>query len=284
MSTVSDIYSLLQYRPDLQVGSDDLIHAANAAIRSISRRLYLLGSDLITAQMSVSVFAEVSYTASMAFVDSSPDTITDGASQFVAEGFEADMPITTDHASNAGPFRIDTVAVGTLTLASADSVTAATASSFTITSDDAYGFLPSDFWGLKERFEPYISGLTTPLCPLPSQSVALQYAGTGQPQYYKIQGSRLYVTPHTDTDITIIADYYQKPTAVTGETSTIPFNEMFDELIAEYVEMYFRGPMAKGGNQLAVLDKLIMDGVDVIVTKYDRKGPVVCPMQVNWEY
>ncbi len=282
MSTVQSVYDLLQYRPDLQVGSDDLIHVVNAAIRSITRRLYVLNSDLITTQMSVDVFAEVSYEASMAFVDSDPDTITDAASQFVDEGFEEDMPITTDHASNAGPFRIDTVAAGTLTLASTDSVTAAIASSFTITSDDSYGFLPSDFWGLKDKFQPYIDGQTTPLYPLPSQSVAIQYTGTGLPQYYKIQGTRIYVTPHTDADIVIIADYYQKPTAVTGETSTIPFNEMFDELIAEYTDMYFRGP--KGGNQLAILDKLIKDGVDTIVVKYDRKGPIPCATQINWEY
>ena len=277
MSTVSDIYRLLQYRPDLQVNSDDLIHAVNAAIRSISRRLYLLGSDLITGQMSVMVFAEVSYKASMAFVDSNPDTITDAASQFVAEGFKPDMPITTDHALNTGPFHIDTVEEGTLTLDSADTVTAAIASEFTITSDDSYGFMPSDFWGLKE-FD------ATPLSAWPPQEVAVEYTEVGTPMYYKTQGSNLYVLPHTDTDILIIADYYQKPATVTGETSTIPFNEMFDELIAEYVEVYFRGPMAKGGSQLAILDKLIKDGVDPVSVRYDRKYPATFPIQVDWEY
>lgn len=285
MSTVSSIYELLQYRPDIQVNSDDLIHLVNAAIRAVSKRLYVLDSDLITGELSVPIYAEVSYTASMAFVDSNPDTITDAASQFVAEGFEEDMPITTDHASNAGPFRIDTVAVGTLTLVSTDSVTAAGASSITITSDDAYGYLPSDFWGLREKFEPYLDGYTKALVPLPNQAVALQYQSAGTPIYYKIVGtSKIYVTPHAGADFTIKGDYYQRPTAVTGDTSTIPWNELFDDLIAEYVEASFRGMQSKTGIQIQALEKMVREGVDLVVSRYDRRPPAVAPQAVRWDY
>jgi len=230
MSTVADIYSFIQYRPDIQVTIDDLVHVVDQAVRTIAKRLYVLESDLITGQMEVDIFASVDYTASMAFVDSNPDTITDAASQFVAEGFEVDMPITTSHASNPGPFRIATVAVGTLTLATTDAVTAAIASSFKITSDDSYGFLPTDFWGLKNK--PYLDGKDYTLLPLPSVDVEIAYTSAGEPRYYKIRGTKIYVTPHTSADYTIKADYFQKPTAITTTTATLPFNELFDDLIA----------------------------------------------------
>lgn len=284
MSTVQSVLNLLQYRPDFLVNSDDLIHVVNAAIRAVSKRLYVLDSDLIVGTMEVDVFAEQSYTASMVVVDSNPDTITDAANQFVVEEFAAGMPVTTTQASNPGPFRLATVAAGTLTLAATDSVVAAIAGSFTITSDDAYGFLPSDFWGLRAKFEPYLDGKTAPLLPLPSQSVALQYTGAGDPIYYKIVGTKIYVTPHTATDYTIIGDYYQKPAEVTVVTSAIPFNELFDDLIADYVEIYFRGPLSKSGNMIQILDKLIKDGVDLVASKHDRKGPTNFPQAVNWGF
>jgi len=109
MSTVQDIYDLLQYRRDIQTGSDNLIPVVNRAIRDISKRLYVLDSGLVVGEMAVDVFAEATYTASLAFTASGSGvagTITDAASGFVTEGFQAGMPIVTDHAVNAGPFRI----------------------------------------------------------------------------------------------------------------------------------------------------------------------------------
>jgi hypothetical protein len=276
MSTVQTLYDFIQYRKDIQVTADDLIHIVNAAVRSISKRLYILDSSLITDKMEVDVFAEVSYTASLAFVDSSPDTITDAANQFVAEGFEAGMLITTNSATNPGPFRIATVAVGTLTLASTDSVTAALAASTILTSDDTVGYLPDDFWGLKDK--PYISGKKYPLLPLPSVDVALQYT-TGDPIYYQVRGGKILLTPGTGSDYTIIADYYKKPTALTTATDTLPYNELFDDLVSEYIQMYFRGPQT--GAQLAAIDKLIRDGVDLVAMKYDRRSPVTTN-GINW--
>jgi len=78
MSTVQTIFDYIQYRPDIQVTIDDLVHVVDQAVRTIAKRLYVLESDLITGQMEVKVFAAVDYTAdTIAFVDSGPDTITD---------------------------------------------------------------------------------------------------------------------------------------------------------------------------------------------------------------
>ena len=282
MSTVADIYNLIQYRPDVQVTIDDLIHVVDQAVRTIAKRLYVLESDLITGQMEVEVFAEQSYTAStIAFVDSNPDTIPDSANQFVAEGFVANMPILTDSSGNAGPFRINTAAAGTLTLVSTESVTAAIAgASVTITSDDSFGYLPSDFWGLKNK--PYLDGKDYVLTPLPSVDVEIYYTSAGEPRYYKIRGAKIYVTPHTSSDYTIKADYFQKPTAITASTSTLPFNELFDDLIAEYVMKYFRGAKTEGVQAESLLNRMVIENVDLIASKYDRRTPVEFPQGINW--
>ncbi|MDD5187629.1 MAG: hypothetical protein PHF57_05430 [Methanoregula sp.] len=347
MSTVQTIYNSIQYRPDIKVEADDLIHVVNMAVRAIAKRLYVLESSLITDQMEVSIFAEVksyelltldvapgtawavgdtvtgvtsgatceivevkstttfivkdrsgtftldevlsngTYTAdqgaanptcvsSMAFVDSGPDTITDANSQFVEAGFAADMMITTTHASNPGPFRIATVAAGTLTLAATDAVVAAVGSSFLITSDDSVGYLPSDFWGLADK--PCISGKKYPLLPLPSVDTALQYT-TGDPLFYKVKGTRIYVTPHTGSDYTIIADYFVKPTELTATTDTVPFNELFDDLIAEYIMRYFRGKPTQV--EALLLKDMINDGVDLVASKYD-KCAAPTPSGISW--
>jgi len=63
----------------------------------------------------------------IAFVDSNPDTITDSGLGFVAAGFTAGDKVTisgTTGALNDGVFTINTVAAGTLTLVSTDSVVA----------------------------------------------------------------------------------------------------------------------------------------------------------------
>lgn len=282
MSTVADILTLLQYHRDVHIDPLALIPITNRAIGTIAQQLYVDESDLITDTMEVDIFSEQAYTASMAFVDggASADTITDGAAQFVVEAFAAGMPITTTQASNPGPFRIATVAAGTLTLATSDVVVAAGAGSFAITSDDAYGFLPSDFWGLNNRHKPYLSGYTTPLLPLPSTEVELQYPGAGLPLYYRIIGtSKIYVTPHAGANYTIKADYFQKPTAMTVNTDTLPYNEMFDDLIIEYVARYFRG--GEDLNERMLLDKDIKAQVSIMASKYGHKAP---PQSsgINW--
>lgn len=68
--------------------------------------------------------------ATIAFVDSDPDTITDSGSGFVSNGFLAGQKINiTGSASNDGTYIVDTVSAGTLTLISTDSLTAEIAGS-----------------------------------------------------------------------------------------------------------------------------------------------------------
>lgn len=355
MSTVSSLYDLLQYRPDIQAHNDDLIHIVNAAVRAVAKRLYFLDSSLVIDEMEVKVFASVNtyelmtldvapatawaagdtitgqtsgetcviksvitpktfyvdersgtftlgevltngtseadqgaanptFASAMVIVDSSPDTITYVAAQFVVEGFQADMPVSMTQADNTGTYRLNAVAAGTLTFDSAETLTAALSSSFIITSDASFGYLPSDFWGLRQNFEPYIDGKTYPLKPLPGQREKLAYVGPGDPVYYKIKGNRLYVVPETASDYTIKGDYYKRPTALTASTDTLPFYELFDEVIADYIETYFRGPLTKTATMVQILDKLVADGVDAVAARYDRKGPTHFPGGIQWGF
>jgi hypothetical protein len=121
--------------------------------------------------------------------------------------------------------------------------------------------------------KPYLSTRTWTLVPLPNQDVDLQYSGPGEPLYYKIRGSKIYTTPHAGGNYTIMGDYFQRPTAVTAATSTVPFNELFDDLIAEYIAMYFRNDVTAVERQ--ILERELKDGVDLAASKYDRRSPVV---------
>ena len=68
------------------------------------------------------IFANIS-AATIAFVDSNPDTITDSGNGFVTAGFvNGDTVVVTGSASNNNTFTADTVVAGTLTLDIGDSL------------------------------------------------------------------------------------------------------------------------------------------------------------------
>lgn len=279
MSTVADIINEIQYRVD---SNATLTYIFNRAVRLISKRLYELESTIVQDRFSVTIYSEESYTAdTIAFVDSDPDTITDTASQFVTEGFVAGMYIRTDEASNLGPFKINTAAAGTLTLVSTDSLTAAAAGSdVTITSEDDYCDLPTDFWGLIGK--PWDEDKTYPLDPLPSQETRLQYPSAGSPLYYEIVGRKIYVTPATASDITIKGDYYKKPTSITGTSDTLPYDELFDDAIAELVVFLYKHSDVQVSQQ--ALESFMQQNVDRIAARYGKIAPKQVPTGINWGF
>jgi len=272
MATVQNLLDLMQFRVD--TANTDLYHHINNALRAIAKRLYWLESDIVRSEMSVSIWAEQEYAAAtIAFVDggASADTITDSANQFVTELFKAGMTITTDQASNLGPFKLTTVAEGTLTIPTASVVAAVAGSTVTITSDDSFGDLPSDFGGLIGK--PYLNGKTYPLLPLPSEDIALSYTSAGEPRYYQVKGSKIYVTPHTGTNYTIKADYFAVPAMVTAATDTLPFFDLFGDAMAEAVMRTYRS-----GEQVIGVDSqwwklFCRENVDSVARKYGKRGP-----------
>jgi hypothetical protein len=276
MSTVQSLLDTLQFRVDVQA---DLYHIINGAIRTIAKRLYWHDSDIIRGEFSLPLYAEQSYVAStIALVDSNPDTITDSANQLVAELFKAGMLIGTNHASNPGPFTINTVAVGSIALAATDSLVAVGAGSpITITSLPGVVNLPSDFWGFcgnNDEDYPYIDGHSRVLKPLPNKATALIRIESGTPSYFKIKGRQLYLYPPTGEDITIKGDCFTRPTLVTALSDTVPFDELFDDAICEVIAMMYEKGLSTQGENSVLLRNLCNEAVDMIVPKYQQKAPV----------
>lgn len=97
--------------------------------------------DLVADQANYSL-AETITGTTIAFVDSDPDTITDSGNGFVTAGFEQGMTITVSGAATAAnnaDFTIASVVAGTITLITADALTAeAAGASVTITQKDPF--------------------------------------------------------------------------------------------------------------------------------------------------
>lgn len=285
MSTVNDLLSNLQFRVDTTA---DLYHLINLAIRRIAQRLYWHRSNIIVSELELNLYAEVEYAANtIALVNSNPDTITDTANQFVAEGFKAGMFLETDHASNTSKYEIDTVAVGTLTLVSTDSLTAASAgSTITLTSLADRVSLPDDFWGLcgddKEDY-PNIEGYQDVLLPLPSRKTALESGSGSTPQYFQIKGRKMFFWPSTGSDIVIVGDYFAKPTALSALTDTVPFWELFDEAIGEALTVLYEKGLSSQAENEALLDKVLFQTVDMIVPGYGCRPPSRAQGGIDWD-
>ncbi|MFA5378024.1 MAG: hypothetical protein WC455_19895 [Dehalococcoidia bacterium] len=281
MATVQSLLDDLQFRVDVNA---DLYHLINRAIRTIAKRLYYLKSDIIRTGLNTSIYASVDYTAStIAFVDggASADTITDSVNGFVTAGFEQAMYIGTDATGNAGPWKLTTVAVGTLTLPTASVTAALAGTAVTITSEDEYFDLPSGFWGLVDQ--PYLDGKTYPLLPLPSEDVRLSYTSAGEPRYYQIKGNKIYFTPHVATDATLKGDYFCKPTEVTAVGDTLPFYELFDDAIGEALVRYYLPDGRFSVENLRAVQEFLFQEVDQIASKYGRGTPSDGKTGIDWE-
>lgn len=266
----------------------NLFPALNRAIQMIAKRLYVLESDVLLGVLNVGIYASIDYTAdTIAFVsggNETADTLTDSASGLVTEGFVAGMPIETDSSAtgNAGPHRIYSVAAATINLDARESTltTAAAGSDVTITSVADFGYLPDDFWGFTGE-RPYIDGYTWTLLPLPNQQTALAYTSAGVPKFYKLKDNRLYVYPGTGTDITIKGDYWRKPARITAMNDYIPWNEQFDDAIAEYLsKVLIAGIAASDLN----LKEYLYDAVSLVASKRGHKAPVSMPGGLNYGF
>jgi hypothetical protein len=284
MSTVQSLLDNLQFRVDTTA---DLYHLINLAIRRIATRLYWHKSNIIVDEFSLNLYAPVEYAAdTIALVNSNPDTITDSAEQLVDEGFKSGMFIETDHASNTGAYEINTVAAGTITLVSADNLTAVTAGSeITITSLADRVSLPSDFWGLcgdgKEDY-PNIDGQTDVLLPLPSRKTALEAGSASTPEYFIIKGTRMFFSPSTGSDIVIKGDYFKRPAALSALTDTVPFNELFDDAICEAVALLYEKGLSSQAENETLLDKVLFNTVDMIVPGYGRRASTGAQGGIDW--
>jgi len=144
--------------------------------------------------------------------------------------------------------------------------------SVSISADSSTGSLPSDFWGLISQ--PYRSTDTYTLMPVPGKEMELKYNNNSTPVYYKILGTTLHLYPGSSSAITINGDYWQKPTKLTKNSDTMPFNELFDDAIEEgLIHIYVTGDSSGNPNDISLMQNFINKAVDEVAPYIDKQAP-----------
>jgi hypothetical protein len=75
---------------------------------------------------------------------------------------------------------------------------------------------------------------TSPVGKTPS-SYEIQSQAVGTPKYFELKGTVLHIYPCDDEELIIYGDYFAKPTELDDTTDTMPYSELFDDVIEEYV-------------------------------------------------
>lgn len=140
--------------------------------------------------------------------------------------------------------------------------------------------LPSDFWGMISA--PYVSGKTYALQPVPDMDTKLNYTDDSEPLYYEIKGQTMYLYPGTASDITMMGDYWSRPTKLTSPMDTMPYNELFDDAIEEaLIHTYITG---NSTGEIGGLQSFINKSVDEVVPYLDRKATVRVTDNLHLDY
>lgn len=181
-------------------------------------------------------FQTVTYTAStISFSDSDPDTIDDSASGFGS--FEANMEVlVSGSGSNDGVYKIDTAAAGSLTLQSADSLTAESAGeSITITAI-SYPFA-SDHGRTIDMIDVTNSNILFEDNSRIFDLYDPDSDNTGNPTHFSVQGDTFRLHPIVAGTYTIRERYWKIPTAlsVNSDTSDLPIEA--ENLMIQWVHM-----------------------------------------------
>jgi hypothetical protein len=119
--------------------------------------------------------------------------------------------------------------------------------------------------------------------PLPSQKLLLQYMGsgglsTGTPLYYTLIQDKIGIIPATAADIILSGFYYKKPTKITGMDDYLPFNELFDDVIIEYL----LAVLGKGATGATELSTILETGVDLVCSKRGKPAPKYFPPGIDY--
>ena len=100
----------------------------------------------------------------------------------------------------------------------------------------------------------------------------MSYSSAGVPTYYKIRGSKIYLTPTAGEDYTVKGDYFVMPTKLITGSDTLPFNELLDDVIAEYMKQYFAA-MNQGAGGTMLLSQYLRDEIDLVAKMRDKISP-----------
>lgn len=115
---------------------------------------------------------------------------------------------------------------------------------------------------------------TSPSGKTPS-TYEVQSQTTGDPRYYELIGTRLYIYPVRSTEITLHGDYFYKPVELTDVTDTIPYSELFDDAIEEFLVKVVRSGKTGIDTKInqALFQSFLWDAVDRIVALRSEEAP-----------
>ena len=155
--------------------------------------------------------------------------------------------------------------------------------SVTVAEDGTSGALPSDFWGLAGK--PYIYGKKRFLEPIPDQRYKLLYTTVSEPRYYELSGTTLNLYPGTSSEISIRGMYWARPAELDDPTDTMPYNELFDDVISEaLIHIYGTGMTTGNTAELQMMTAMINQAVDEIVPYIDKQAPRIADDYLNLNY
>lgn len=168
-------------------------------------------------------FSTVTYTAStIAFNNANPDTITDSASGFGS--FENGTEILiSGSSSNDGAYTINTAAAGTLTLQTADSLTAESVGNSIVVTVISYP-VASDFGRTIDLIDTTNNWLLTEDATRGMDEADPDADYTGNPTHFTLQGSNYRLYPIPAGIYTIRDRYWKQPIALAAnaDTSDLP--------------------------------------------------------------
>jgi len=83
------------------------------------------------------------------------------------------------------------------------------------------------------------------------------------------------------SNITIRGDYAKKPAKLTTMDDIIPYDELFDDAIQEYlIRMLVAGPISP--EALPDMDKILFNAVDLVIAKRTKRTPPQLPPGIDY--
>jgi hypothetical protein len=252
----------------------------------IAKRLYLLESSLVEAELYAPVYFRREYeAATISFIpagEGTPATIIDSASGFIAADFRSGMALEIVGGNNdRSLLPIDAVESGAISIAEGfDVVAFSEGTACAIKSRPDVALLPSDFWGMID-FPRATAQPGTLLDPVPNKTVAAYYEDKEGPlRYYKLFDGYMRLYPGAVADGFIKGPYFQRPQAVRTMDDVIPYNGLFDEVITEYAIAALAGGAPASA---AASESIIGRAVDLVVQKMGKKAPIRQTGGIDWE-
>ena len=247
MSTVAELISRISPR----IGDyNDLYWAINHAVRTIAKRLFILQSDIIKTEFTLTFDIE----------ESSQDI----ASSYAGFWGLAGKPWVNGKSKPLSPVNDNSTILeykpwvhdknqGALSYSTNDFIDAGQDFSdytdgnyiykLVVTNDDAtinWGYIGGNDGettaNIYQDREYETAGWlgTDPSAKTPS-SYEIQTQVVGEPKYFELKNTTLHIYPCYYEEVIVYGDCFIKPTELSATTETIPFDELFDDVIEEYV-------------------------------------------------